>query len=244
MTGSSPSAATLKAADPPRITPSAFVAAVGAVLLKDARAEFRTRYALNAVVLFAVTALVTVAMSVDGNDLSADARAALLWTVVFFAAMSGLHRTFVREEETRTADALRLSTPPVAVYLGKWAFNLALLVALEVVITVLFVVMMHVRVSAWGWYLAALLLGDLGLVTVCTSMAALVARARTQSALFAVICFPLIVPVLKLAVTITSVSLGGLMKPTLLPSAQALFAFAGLMFTASVMLFEIIWQEA
>lgn len=218
--------------------------AVWAVAAKDFRSEFRTRYALNAVVLFAVTAIVVVAMSVPTPELSADGRAALLWTVIFFAAMSGLHRTFVREEETRTADALRLSAPAVAVYLGKWLFNLGLLVALEVVVTTLFIVLMHAEVARPLLYLASFLLGDIGLVTVCTIMAAIVARARTQSALFAVICFPLLVPPLKAAVAVTGISLGARNLTILAPAIQLLVSYAGMMLTIALMTFEFVWKES
>lgn len=235
---SNASSASLGTRHPPLVT------AVFAVAAKDFRSEFRTRYSLNAVLLFAVTAIVVIAMSVPTPELSADGRAALLWTIVFFAAMSGLHRAFVREEETKTADALRLSVPAVAVYFGKWLFNLGLLAALEVVITTLFIVLMHADVERPLLYAASFLLGDIGLVTVCTIMAAIVARARTQSALFAVICFPLLVPMLKAAVAVTGISLGATNVTILAPSIQLLVSYAGMMLTIALMTFEFVWKES
>ncbi len=71
-------------------------------------------------IAFSVTALAVVSFSVSPYALDPEAKAAFLWIVLFFSAMSGgLSRSFVREEETRTALALRLSASADAVYVGK-----------------------------------------------------------------------------------------------------------------------------
>src|SRR5437660_4431187 len=98
-----------------------------AVLEKDLRAELRNRAALNSILLFSITSLVVVGFAVGPSQMAPVLKAALLWVVLFFAAFSGLAHVFTHEEETNTATALRLSAPPGAVYAGKLAFNLLLL---------------------------------------------------------------------------------------------------------------------
>jgi hypothetical protein len=88
--------------------------ATWAVFLKDLRAELRTRYALNAVALFAVSTVVALSLGVgfltEGRNADLPAiHSALLWVAVLFAAFTGLARAFVHEEEARTAAALRLA---------------------------------------------------------------------------------------------------------------------------------------
>jgi len=98
------------------------LAAAWAVFRKDVRAELRTRYALNALALFAISTVVAISLGVGPLTRSADLpliQAALLWIAILFAAFTGLARAFVQEEEARTAAALRLAAPPPAVYLGK-----------------------------------------------------------------------------------------------------------------------------
>src|SRR5262245_4853735 len=110
---------------------SRWVLEVGAVFSKDARSEFRTRAALNAIVLFALTTLMVISLSISAQGLSpgikARVLASLLWIVLFFSAMSGLPRVFVKEEDSRTAMALRLAAVPNVVLAGKLLFNVALL---------------------------------------------------------------------------------------------------------------------
>ena len=48
----------------------------------------------------------------------------LLWIILLFSVAAGLPRTFVQEEETQTAMALRLSATPSALFCGKLLYNL------------------------------------------------------------------------------------------------------------------------
>ena len=70
-----------------------------ALVKKDLVEEFRTRYAINALLMFALVSLVVVSFSVGANALGSQLHAALLWVVIFFTSMSGLGRSFVKEEE-------------------------------------------------------------------------------------------------------------------------------------------------
>src|SRR5450759_2744679 len=102
-----------------------------AVMAKDVKCEIRAKHSLSAVLLFAVTSTVAASFTLHAWGTRAEIASALLWLVIYFSAMSGLSRSFVREEETYTASTLKLAARANAVYLGKLAFNFATLVALE-----------------------------------------------------------------------------------------------------------------
>ncbi len=225
-------------------TVSALLAAAWAVCAKDLRAEFRTRYALSAVGLFAITTLTVISFALGPFGLEQDLLAALLWVVLFFAAMAGLARVFVHEEEARTAPALRLAAPAGAVYLGKYLFNLVLLLLLEVLVVPLFVAMMGLQVKGPGLFLLVLLLGDLGLAGVTTVVAAMVAQASARGALFTVLSFPLLLPLLVSGIEGSRLSLAGEPLAVVWPSLQVLLAYAVAMLTISLMLFPVIWTES
>ncbi len=217
--------------------------AAWAICAKDLRAEFRTRYALSAIGLFAVTTLTVVSFSLGPFGLSRDLLGALLWVVLFFSAMAGLSRAFVHEEESHTAPALRLAAPPGAVYLGKFLFNLLLLLSLEAVVLPLFVVLMGLEVGSPGAFFLVLVLGDLGLAGVTTVVAAMVAQAGARSALFTVLSFPLLLPLLVSSIEGTRLALQGAGLGAVWPSLQVLLAYGVALFTASLMLFPLIWIE-
>lgn len=221
-----------------------WLAAVWAICRKDLRAEFRTRYALSAIGLFAVVTLAVISFALRPRGLSQDLLAALLWVVLFFAAMAGLSRAFVHEEEAHTAAALRLAAPATAVYLGKCLFNLLLLLMLEVLVVPLFIGMMDMVVLNPGLFLALLFLGDVGLAGATTTVAAMVAQAGARGALFTVLSFPLLIPLLISSIEGTRLSMAGAGLGEVWLSLQALLAYAVVVVVASLMVFSAVWTES
>ncbi|MBK9945183.1 MAG: heme exporter protein CcmB [Kouleothrix sp.] len=224
----------------PKLLPAAW-----AVFRKDVRAELRTRYALNAVALFAVSTVVALSLGLGPLTRSADLpliHAALLWIAILFAAFTGLARAFVQEEEARTAAALRLAAPPIAVYLGKLLFNLALLLLLDALTAVLFVVLLRVQIGNLGLFATLLLAGSLGLVAATTLIAAIIARASVKGALFAVLSFPLLAPLLVVAIKGTALALEGAEWARGLAPLQVLLAYTVALFVASLFLFGSVWE--
>jgi len=222
---------------------SGWVAEAGAVFLKDLRSELRSRYALNAMAIFAVTTLTVVSFSLGPHALQPKALAALLWTVIFFSAAASLSRVFLHEEEARTAMALRLAAEPVHVYVGKLLFNLALLAALDGLLVPLFLAAMQVEVRNPGLFALVLLLGSIGLASASTIVAAIISKAGARSALFGGLAFPLLLPLLVAAVSGTTRALEGASFAAAGGELRMLLSFAGAMLTGSVLLFEWVWNE-
>jgi heme exporter protein B len=221
--------------------------AAWAVFAKDVRSELRTRYALNALVLFAASVAVAVSFAVPQLGLQRDPQSlviqsALLWIALLFAALSGLSRSFVQEEERRTTLALRLAAPPLAVYLGKFLFNLVLLVLLDTITTLLFLAFLRVEIGNTALFLASLAMGALCLTTATTLLAAIIAQANFKGGLFAVLAFPLIVPLLVVAIQSTTVAIGGGAWSQGEPLLRFLLAYAVATFVASLLLFRFVWE--
>ncbi|MBI3946365.1 MAG: heme exporter protein CcmB [Armatimonadetes bacterium] len=222
---------------------SGWAAEAGAVFLKDLRAELRTRYALNAMAIFAVTTLAVVSFSLGPYALPPKALSALLWVVIFFSAVASLSRVFLHEEEGRTAAALRLAAEPVHVYAGKLLFNVGLLGALDVLLVPLFLGLMAAPVGNPGLLALVVLLGSLGLASACTIVAAIISKTGAKSALFGGLAFPVLLPLLLAAVSGTTRALEGVGLGAAWPELRLLLSFAVVMTTASLLLFELIWNE-
>ena len=208
--------------------------------------ELRTRFALGAVALFAVTTLVAVSGAVSASGVKSDVKAALLWIILLFAALSGLSRAFVREEEAGTANALRLAAPATAVYAGKWLFNTALVLTVECVTVPLFLVVLPPETVNFSLLFGVLLLGGVGLSGAATFVAALIAQATSgKSALFFIVAFPVLMPLLLLA---TQATRGAFDSVTIdhvraIADMKVLTTYAVVMTTAAFVLFDYIWHE-
>lgn len=219
---------------------SNFVAAVWAIARKECRTEWRTRYGLNASLLFAVTTLAAVSFAAGRLGDRVELLSALLWIVLLFAALASLSHAFVRESETHTLTFLRLIASPLAIATGKLAFNLIFLVVLELVTVPLFLVLMAAPPPAWGPFLSVLALGSLALAAACTLIGALIAQSRGRGALFAAISLPLLLPVLAAAVSGTRAQ-----WISVSPDAELklLAGYSAAVLGASLLLYDHLWNE-
>jgi heme exporter protein B len=213
------------------------------LLVKELKSEFRTRYALNAVFMFALTTLAVTSFSVGAFGLTPRIVSALFWLVIFFSALSGLAQVFVKEEEAKTAGLLRLVAAPETVFLGKLLFNLALLLGLELILVPLFMVWMNVSILNLWLFLSVLLLGTLGLVCATTILAAIVSQARAKGSLFVVLSFPILLPLLIASIDGTRLSMEGPDFAAGWGNLGMLVSYLVVMFLASFLLFDSVWSQ-
>ena len=221
--------------------------AARAVFQKDLLSEWRTRVSTNALLLFAFAVLVLVGYAVGPASLSPEDRptvhSVLLWIVLFFSAMTGLSRVFVKEEDSGTAAALRLAAPPPAVLLGKLLANLALLFVVTLFVVPIFLAMMSFEVKSPALFLLLLVFGNFGLASACTFTAAIVAKASAKGTMFAVLAVPLLLPPLVGAVMGTRVAATEEGLQAGLDFVRLLVAYDGVVTTAAFLLFDAVWRE-
>ncbi|PSR02439.1 MAG: heme ABC transporter permease CcmB [Bacteroidetes bacterium QS_8_68_28] len=221
-----------------------WLAGAWAVFKKDLRLELRSRYALSTLLLFVLAVTLVVLFGIGDAPLTGEVETTLLWVVVLFAAALGLGRAFVYEEEQGTVLLLRLHTRPSMVYAGKLLFNTLLVGALTLVTAGAFWLMLGLEVGAPGLLLAVLALGALGLAGATTLLGALLARAGTGGgALLTVLLFPLLTPLLVSVVSASQKALAGVAFAAAREELLTLVGFAGVTITASVLLFDYVWEE-
>jgi heme exporter protein B len=225
---------------------SRWLAETLAVAGKDLRAEFRTRVALNSLALFALTTLAAVSYTIGPYRLADEDRpfllSVLLWIVIFFAALAGLDRSFVKEEESHTAPLLRLAAAPSVVWAGKLLYNLVLLGVLTAMLVPLYCILMGFEIAMPWRFIGLLAAGGFGLAVTTTIVAAIIAQAMTRGALFSVLSLPLLLPLLIFLIQgTTAVATADL--ETYSESLRAVLSMAGVMTIASALLFPVVWRD-
>lgn len=221
-----------------RITPAS------AVFMKDFRSELRTRYALNALVMFVVTTIAIILFSIGNESPSPETLSGVFWIIVFFSAMSGLSRTFIAEEERGTAMTLQLLARPLSIYAGKFLFNLALLGALNLFTAILYLaVITNFGIRNYGIFAVAFLLGTVGLASASTIIAAIISKANTRGTLYPVLSFPILLPLLLSVIDATKRSMEDAPFAEALGDIQVLLSYIVVMSVVSYLLFEFVWKE-
>lgn len=176
-----------------------FLATAALVARKDLIVETRSREVVYTSLLFAISCMLVFAFGLvrDGRVI-ADAAAAILWITIAFAGTLALSRIFDRERQNETLRALLLAPASrAAIYVGKLAGVLALLLLVEAIVVPLVVLMFDAQLFRHpGPMLALLLAGSTGYAAVGTLFAAMLARSRSRGALLPVLLYPITVPVI------------------------------------------------
>jgi heme exporter protein B len=194
-------------AGPPVAATSAFLgprtqtglwATVGALLRKELLVELRTLESVPGMSLFAVTTFVVFHFALNQNSVEGDLASGILWVTLLFAAILGINRLFVADNDQGGFDGFLLA--PVdrsAMLLAKALALLSYLLVLELVAVPAFGLLLlgPSLGQALPGLLGVLALADLGVALIGTLVAALAVRTRARDLLGPLLALPLLVPV-------------------------------------------------
>ncbi len=219
-----------------------FLSTVALVMKKDLVIETRSREVLYTSTLFAILCVLVFAFGlVEEGRADSAAAAAILWIAIAFAGTLALARVFDRERQNETLRALLLApVPRPALYLGKLAGVLALLLLVEALVVPLVALWFQADLFRHVPLMLGLLgAGSLGYAAVGTLFAAMLARTRSRGALLPVLLYPVTIPVIIAGVRGTA----ALLQPEAdLPVARAwlmmLVFFDAVFLTLSLWIFE------
>lgn len=213
------------------------------IIHKDFLLEWKTRFGINTVIAFVFSSLLLVVFSMKAQQLTPTSRAGLLWVIIVFAALSSLSRSFVSETERRTFDYLRLYARATPVYLGKLIVNIVFTLLISFISSIAFILLLNLSVASWALIGSALVLGSIGLASVSTLLAGIIAHADRKGAVFSVISMPLMIPLLLLIVRLSKAGFTDGYSIAVWSDLTGITAFCGVMITLSILLFDIIWDE-
>ena len=166
---------------------------------KDLVVEVRSRELAYTTVFFAVACVLVFAFAFvrEGRALE-DAAAGILWVSIAFSGTLALGRAFERERQNETLKALLLApTERPAVYLGKLAGLLLLMIGVELIVVPIVGLLFGAPIFRAPFLLASLLAaGTLGFAGVGTLFAAMLVRAHSRDVLLPILLYPITVPVI------------------------------------------------
>lgn len=180
---------------------------VAALVRKDLRLELRSREAVPAMVLFAISTFVLFRFGLDRETLSGDLAAGVLWVTLLFAAVLAMNRLFVAERDDGGFDGFLLApVDRTSLLYAKAAVLFCFLVAVELVAVPVFAVLL-LGPSVWPGLPELLLvlgLADVGIAVLGTLVGALGIQTRARDLIVPIIALPLMLPVVIGAVQATA----------------------------------------
>lgn len=221
-----------------------FLRAVGAVVWKDLRAEFRSRELFSAMLVFSLLIILIFNFALELDIKTRQSvTAGVLWATFAFAGTLGLNRSMAIEKDRGCLDGLLLA--PVdrsAIYFGKVISNLAFMLIVEIIVLPIYSVLYSVNLFRPGLVLV-ILLGSIGYVAVGTLLAAMSVQTRTRDILLPILLFPVVIPVLLAAVKASSGFLTGAELADVLLPINLLIAYDIIFIAVALMVFDNVVEE-
>lgn len=182
--------------------------ATRAILIKEVQSEFRTQSELWVALLFGVVTVFALSAASFNVKLNGSLAAGLLWVALLFGATVSLPRRFIAEEEAKTAELLRLTAHPHAVYWGKTLFSVVESLAFSGVVCALFFLLTSMPLTSPALFALGIVGTAVCLAGVLSLCSAIGSRAANRAGLASAIALPLLAPIIFLGISCLRVAMG------------------------------------
>ncbi len=202
--------------------------------------EWRQKHTLFGVLLY-VGCTVFVVYMMSGQP---EARTwnSLFWLTQLFVAVNSMAKSFLQEHPNRFRYYYTL-VRPATFLLAKMVYSILLMLLMILVSLLLYYIMLGWPLAQSGLFIAIALTGGLSLSVVFTFLSAIAARAQQNSALMAILGFPLVTPVLMILSRLAVKALAPIYMPGWWGLALMLIAVDVLVIILGIILFPFLWQE-
>jgi heme exporter protein B len=207
---------------------------------KDVLLETRQQYTFYGVVLYVASTvfIIYLAMGKPGQE----TWNALFWIVQLFVSVNAVAKSFLQDSRARMLYYYTISGP-VNFILSKVIFNVLLMLVMSVLTLLIFALLLGNPVIYFSEFLLISFLGGTGLSLVFTFLAAIAAKAQQQSALMAIMGFPVVVPQLLLLGKISSKAFSDALQTGWWQMILLLVCLDILILLLSLILFPFLWKD-
>ena len=207
---------------------------------KELVLEWRSKYALNGVLLYVVSTVFVCFLSfVSVIPITWNA---LFWIIMLFASINAVSKGFLQESKGRQLYIYTLASP-LALIISKTIYNVMLMMVLTLIALVFYMLVFGYVPQDLGLYILATILGSLSFSTIFTMISAIASKAGNGGMLMAILSFPVIIPVLIVLIKLTKNAIDGLDRSVSLDEIGLLLIINGLVAGVTLLLFPYLWRD-
>jgi heme exporter protein B len=210
------------------------------LIKKELLLEWRSKYALNGVLLYVVSTIFVCFLSlISENPITLNA---LFWIIMLFASINAVSKSFLQESKGRQLYIYTIASP-FALIISKTIYNIMLMLLLTVIALGFYMLVFDFGPGDLPLYLLATILGSLSFSTVFTMVSAISSKAGNGGMLMAILSFPVIIPVLIVLIKLTKNAVDGLDRSVSLDEISMLLIINVLVGAVSLLLFPYLWRD-
>jgi heme exporter protein B len=181
------------------------------LIIKELTLEWRQKYALNGILLYVVSAVFITYLSVGAKqgNITVPTWNALYWIIILFSAVNAVAKSFVQEHQGRQLYYYMIASPE-AIIISKIIYNALLTLILALLGYLVFSIILGNPVADQGMFLLNLILGAIGFSACLTMVSGIASKASNNATLMAILSFPVIIPILLMAIRVSKNAIDGL----------------------------------
>lgn len=208
---------------------------------KEIILEWRSKYALNGVLLYVVSTVFVCYLSFLVLD--KITWNALFWIIMLFASINAIAKSFLQESRGRHLYMYTLVSP-TALIIAKTIYNSILMIGLTLVALAFYslVFQPHQDIDILMYLLAAVL-GSLSFSTIFTMVSAIASKTGNGGMLMAILSFPIVIPVLIVLIKFAKNAIDGLDRSVSLDEIGLLALINVMVMTVALLLFPHLWRD-
>jgi heme exporter protein B len=211
---------------------------------KEMTLEWRQKYALNGILLYVVSAVFITYLSVGAQQgtLAVHTWNALYWIIILFSAVNAVAKSFVQEHQGRQLYYYMIASPE-AIIISKIIYNTGLTLILALLGYAVFSLILGNPVQDQGMFILNLVLGAIGFSACLTMVSGIASKAGNNGTLMAILSFPVIIPILLMAISISKNAIDGLDRSVSVDKLFTLLAINAIVGAVSYILFPYLWRS-
>lgn len=211
------------------------------LLLLEFTLEWREKHQLFSLLLY-MLASIYVAYQIFHGQIEENTWNALYWVILVFGAITTLMRSFQRETRHRFLFYYQW-THPLNYLMSKVVFNSILMLLVSLLNLGFFLLFFDTQPIEPFKYLIAVLAGGLALATTLTLVAAIAAKSDGNTALMAILSFPVLMPQILILSRLSELALLGVDWSDFNPYLIATLGLDVATVTLSYLLFPYLWAD-
>jgi heme exporter protein B len=210
------------------------------LIKKEVLLEWRSKYALNGVLLYVVSTVFVCFLSFV--SIAPITWNALFWIIMLFASINAVSKGFLHESKGQQLYIYTIASP-LALIISKTVYNVLLMMLLTLIALFFYMMVFDYVPQDLGLYIIATVLGSLSFSTIFTMISAIASKAGNGGMLMAILSFPVIIPVLIVLIKLTKNAIDGLDRSVSLDEIGLLLIINALVAAVTLLLFPYLWRD-
>lgn len=211
------------------------------LLKKDFLLELRQQHTFFGILLYVASTIFVLylAMGQPENTVYNG----IFWMIQLFVCVNAVAKSFLQESKGRMLYFFSI-TSPVNFIIAKLIYSIIVMLLMVLLSLILFRVLLGNPINNYLEFAGIACFGGISLSLVFTLMAAIAAKAQQNSAIMAILGFPLIIPQLLLLMRLSKAAFGEVFREgALLQISLLLLALDILVIVLAIVLFPFLWKD-